>query len=279
MDFLKELGKIFMDQNIVEIIKNWFNILFFIITGTITILTYIKARKSILQPIKTEIFKQQLEVFSEIMDIFNGKNEMQIRRFFAFDKLEFVNVVKMIDGFAGIFFEFEFDIEKRPYNTNDCKTTAVMKDVAHKYLKIDVDPVIELIASTSDEISNKPTYEIKVDIWKEYEYGIISIPNEYIEAVEKIDKIIKSPLLPKECIKYLSEIKKIAEDNITILSEVLREVFQELPEKYTNTNDLLNISLSWIGNRYNDKFISFIDTTDELINYLRDYFKVDELLK
>lgn len=279
MNFLKELGKFFMDGNTVEIIKSWFNILFFIVTGTITVLTYIKARKSILQPIKTEIFKQQLEVFSEIMEIFNGKSEMQIRNFFAFDKLEYANVVKLIDEFAYIFFELKLDVKKRPYNTNDCKTSIIMKDVAHKYLKLDVDPVLEQIAATSDEISNEPTYEENVDIWQKNELGIICIPNEHIEAVERIDKIIKSPLLPKECIKYLSEIEEIAKENIVILNEVLREVSQELPEKYTNKNDLFNISLSWIGNRYNDKFISFTDTTDELTDYLRAYFKVDELLK
>ena len=279
MEFIKTIINFFQNKDAVAIMKDLFNIIFFVVTGAIAVLTYLKARGSILQPIKTEVFKQQLIIFSEIMEIFNGKSELQIREFFAFKKIEFVNVIKLIDEYTKHFFEIKFNLEERPYNHKDCKTARVTKEALEKNFWIDSDPIREEIAASRNDDLIESNSPIKAAIWQKYEFGIVSIPNEFVEAEEKIDKIMKSPLLPKECVKYLSEIKEIADKNMDILMEVLKNVSQELPEKYPNTQALGNISLSWISNKYNDEFIFFEEKVNELLDYLRDYLKVDKLLE
>ena len=58
-------------DDIVKIIEA----LFYVSTGTVAVLTFLSARKTILQPMKTEVFKNQVEVFTSIMKLFNGKTE------------------------------------------------------------------------------------------------------------------------------------------------------------------------------------------------------------
>ncbi|MBY6836932.1 hypothetical protein FDG50_05285 [Clostridium botulinum] len=279
MEFIKTIIEFFKNKDGVAIMKDLFNIMFFIVTGCIAVLTYLKARVSVLQPIKTEVFKQQLIVFSEIMEIFNGKDEAQIREFFAFKKIEQVNTVKLIDEYIEHFFEVKFNREERPYNRKECKISMVTQKTVEKYFTLDNEPVREEIAASSNEETNRPNPAIKAAIWQKYEFGIISIPNEFIQAEEKIDRIKQSPLLPKACVKYLSDIQEIAHKNITILRETLEKIAQELPEKYPNKQILLKISTTWISNKYNDEFISFEGKVNELLDYLRDYLKVDNLLE
>jgi len=56
-------------ENVISLLapaRDFFNIIFFIVACVVTILTYLTARKSLLQPIKTEIIKRQLELYIEL---------------------------------------------------------------------------------------------------------------------------------------------------------------------------------------------------------------------
>lgn len=77
--------------------------LFYVLTGTVALLTYLGARKTILQPIKTEIFRNQVEVFTSIMKLFNGKSEYEIRQAFGFKEMLRANILSLLDDYAQVF--------------------------------------------------------------------------------------------------------------------------------------------------------------------------------
>jgi hypothetical protein len=58
--------------------------LFFIAVGTVTVLTYLKAKRTILQPIRTETFKEQLRAFTEVLRLFGGKRRSSSGSIFTF---------------------------------------------------------------------------------------------------------------------------------------------------------------------------------------------------
>ena len=49
--------------------------MFFIVVGTVTVLTYLKAKRTLLQPIRTEIFKEQIKTFAELLGFFILKGD------------------------------------------------------------------------------------------------------------------------------------------------------------------------------------------------------------
>ncbi|MGB9180467.1 MAG: hypothetical protein WCB68_14640, partial [Pyrinomonadaceae bacterium] len=106
-------------------IRDFFQILFFIIISTITILTYLKAKKTLLQPLRTEIFKEQLKTFSDILGLFTGKGEVELSEDLGFKELLDVNVCALFDEYISFFFEVEIDESKRPYNTHNCPQSLI----------------------------------------------------------------------------------------------------------------------------------------------------------
>ncbi|MFQ2043355.1 hypothetical protein [Aeromonas sp. s11] len=54
----------------VTIAKDIVNIMFFVAMAFLALLSYLQARKTIFQPIKTEIFKYQLKAFEEVIGHF-----------------------------------------------------------------------------------------------------------------------------------------------------------------------------------------------------------------
>lgn len=99
-------------DDIVKIIEA----LFYVSTGTVAVLTFLSARKTILQPMKTEVFKNQVEVFTSIMKLFNGKTESEIRHAFDFDEMLRANIFKLLDDYLETFYNVTFDYNERPYN-------------------------------------------------------------------------------------------------------------------------------------------------------------------
>jgi hypothetical protein len=263
-------------NTVVSIIKDIVNIIFFIVTAIIGILTYSKAKKTILQPIKTEVFKIQLKVFTEIMELFNGKSELELREFFCIEKTLMVNTIKLLDNYANLFFDYKPDVEKRPYNIKDCQTSIIANDYIEKYCELDDDPIAE---DNKKEINNKPDAMTRAFIWSNQKVGILSIPNEFNNANKKIEAIMKSPVLPKDCVELLKEILEAVMKNIYLIMDILDDVRNEIPDKYPNLDLLQRSRLSWIHNRYNDKIESLSPLTNKLTDYLRNYLLVDDLKK
>ena len=74
-------------QNTINTLKDWIDlaqgvtqIAFFFVIAVVTVLTYKRAKKTILQPLRTEIFKKQLDDFSRVIRMFQGKEELTLRR-------------------------------------------------------------------------------------------------------------------------------------------------------------------------------------------------------
>lgn len=250
-----------------------FQIFFFIIIGTITWLTYLKAKKTLLQPIRTEVFKEQIKEFSNILKLFIGKGEIELREDFAFDKLFHANSCMLIDDYASLFFEIKIDRDKRPYNRNDCPSALCAEGRLEK-----CDEYIRL-ESDEEKKQVRPDPRTKAAIWTKYKFDMISLPKEFNEAKEKLHKIIESPLLPKQCIFLLQDFIKTIMENIHILEKILTECAQEILEKYPTIELLKKSSNTWIYNKYNEKFIPLKEKADKITEYLRNYFGTEELLK
>ncbi|WP_242294600.1 hypothetical protein [Bacillus cereus group sp. BfR-BA-01381] len=260
----------------IEIIKNICHILFFVVTGIIAILTFIQAKKTVLQPIKTEIFKEQIKELSKVLELFNGKRELELRNDYDFDKILMFNTLIMFDSFAYLFYDIELDREKRPYA--ESKGAIISKQKAEKYFQIVDDHVVNEAAASIDKDSSKPDSKAVHAIWSKYELEMISITEKYDESIKKIDAFKKNPLIPKPLLDLLIEYEKRVLDNIDLVEEIVDECAQEMPHKYPNRETMKNARLDWVRNRYIDRFNNLEESAEKISDYIRDYFKTDELM-
>lgn len=258
-----------------EELKNIVHILFFVATGTVTVLAYQRAKKTILQPIKTEVFKEQIKEFSKIMEDFNGKDELELRKDFGFEKLLLFNTTKMMDSYAELFFDKKFDTSKRPYA--ESSTGLVSREAMGKYFT-KVEDHLATESLNKDEIG-RPDASTKHAIWSSYDHPIMITPNEFNEMNKKFLKLKSNPLIPAALINHLVEYQEIVRKNIKELEEILLTCSQELPTKYPNLETIKKARIEWVHSRFNKNFIDLSPKADEITNYIRSYFKTDELLK
>lgn len=258
----------------IEIVVRVIEGIFFVLTGVIALLTYLSAKKTVLQPIKTEVFKYQVEVFSKIMNLFNGKSEHELRKIFGFDEMLRANIIQMVDCYASVFFQWKIDGDERPYNKRDCPASIITFEYAKRYM---IEPGLRynnIKKSKESEIGKS-----KEDVWAEYLHGEICEPKKTVDMLLQLDEILQSPFLTKESIRLLQEIKDSILDNMTQIGTVLTEVAKELPYLYPNAEELQQIDIGWIENRYNQVFDPLDTYCVALTDYLREYFKVETVMK
>ncbi|MCH1642929.1 hypothetical protein MJ257_22785 [Paenibacillus timonensis] len=251
------------------------NISFFCIVGTVTILTYKTAKKTLLQPIRTEIFKEQLKEFSSLLEFFNGKDETDYRKQFAFDKLLSCNAISLMDKYARLFFDVEIDPDKRPYNITECPSSIFTSKGAEKYLAVCDEHVITDNGDIEKPI--KPDPRTRAAIWSSYEQHEIHIPREFSETEDRLKKIKNSPLLPVECVDLIDRYIEVAYKNVDMIRELLTNCARELPEKYADYELMKKASISWIHHKYVDEFEHLSEPASNIIKYIRHYFSVDNL--
>ena len=76
---------------------------FFITLGIISVLTYLGAKHTFFQPIRAEIFKQQLKVIDKMGSYFVGKIEPDLRSDLDFYNIITVNSIKIMDHYVHFF--------------------------------------------------------------------------------------------------------------------------------------------------------------------------------
>ena len=249
--------------------KDFFQVLFFVVIGTVTVLTYLKAKRTLLQPIRTEVFKEQLKIFTDVLRYFTGKGEVELRQEFGFEELQRANMFALLDAYAHLFFDFEIPIDERPYNTNNCPISIV----SERRLELADDYLIK-----EEPKGKKIEPKEKIKQWNDYKHDHVHIPTKFVEAEQSFQKLIDSPLLPTSCVELLVEYHKTIRKNIAILEDVLTEAAKELPKKYTSLSVMKKVSFDWLRNRYNDKFQELLPKAKEITDFVRQYYLTDKLL-
>lgn len=260
-----------MFQSSISVVRDIFQVLFFITVGTVTVLTYLKAKRTLLQPIRTEVFKEQLKVFADILTFFQGKGEVDLRDELDFDNLLSVNYIDLLDDYASIYFKLEIDRKQRPYNSSECSSSIVPITYVQKFFT----PVDGYLNETSQEEGNKP--EGKHVEWDDYEYGVIHIPNKTRDRLKELDKIMDSPLIPKALLALLDKYKETVRNNMLLISTLLTECSQELPNQYPAIETLEKAGIGWVRFKYNREFVCLEGNAKEITDYVRNYFDTDNL--
>ncbi|WP_143150548.1 hypothetical protein [Arenibacter nanhaiticus] len=257
--------------------KNFFQILFFILIGVVTILSYLQARKTLFTPIKTETFKMQIKTFEDILAFFQTKTETDLTDLFDYKFMVSANGSIMFSEFIEHFYsdEVKVDRDKITELNREFVGFIATQSWAEKNFTS-----LEYIEKTEYNEPEKPTNPaIILDSWKKYEFGPISYSRKFHESREKLQQLIASPLIPSELKTKLEDFDKIVHHNLSAIGITLNEIAQELPEKFPTSKSLSNLDPHGIWNLYIDNKKAMDKPAKEILIYIKDYLKIDSLTK
>lgn len=248
-------------------------ILFFIVVGAVTILTFRKANKTLLQPIRTEVFKEQIKLFADVLGNFRGKGEVELRNDAGFEDHFVANTVAMYDDFARTFFDFKPKEEERPYARSKCP----MSIVSEKYLLLSEEYVRE--EERLQEETPAPDPRTRAAVWASYEPHEIRISAKMIKFQQSLKNFVESPFIPSPLSQLIKDYNALVDRNAISLGKLLTECAKEMPLKYPSTDTFRKSSLAWIRSKYVDGFEHLKPKADEISEFLRKYLGTESILE
>jgi hypothetical protein len=251
-----------ISESVLGIISKILESIYFVTIVVVGILTFISAKRTILQPIKTEIFKIQLGQLTEVLKYFVGKDEIELRKQFDFENLMLANTTHLFDNYAQIVFNLKIDPNKRPYNHKECPSSLVKA----KFLEpigdyVDIPPKKEIPKT-------ELTKEDRLKIWQKYEIGEFHLTKKYVKTKKLIRRFISSPVLPKKCISLLEEYIAIVDKNVDLMCKVLKKTIKLLPKKYPTLADLKIATMVWVDNKFHDYIQDLEPKSKEIIEFI-----------
>lgn len=238
--------------------------IFWVILATIGVLTFLQARKTVLQPLRTEVFKLQLESMRELLHYVVGKDETTLRGEFGYSELFEANVVMMLDAYAESEFGYKTtDPDSRPYGREHISMLAVHPD-AIQLASEHLTPV----PSDDDVVAAKPS-------WSERKQLVMALPPPFVAAQKRLDDFLADPLMPSECAKLIQALSDQMTEDMEALRAVLEERSPEVPTKYPDMPTLAKAEFGWLHNEWNRRIGSLKVRTDEIATFARTYLGSD----
>jgi hypothetical protein len=255
-------------------IKDFVTLILAVTAIIISILTYRRARATILAPIRNEVVKKQSIILSEILDfVRKNKNDIDFG-------LDYVNLAKL-NTFV-IMREYGFQTE------NQVEVEKMIgEDTAHWLFvpKSDRIKEVEVIQAVSDTKKEAPTIEKQEETSKEkYEKakeGIVEITKVHItkahsEFYETLMQYCDSPFLPNNIRNTLLKIKADVNTNrttnlISTLESFLLEYVSE-----SKKGNYQNVNPSGVYNLFNRNRIHHSEQLVELKKEIRTYLRIDD---
>lgn len=259
-------------QWFVNNLSNIRDILWIILTALATIvavLTYRRARFTLLQPYKVEVIKRQTDLFIKLLEMFKPS---------AYFHLYIDVSMETIDcNIFSIFADYGIEFED---NDNEMKNV-LGGFISQKEEAIEgFDEVyFDADEKTLKEKSEKKTIErINRLMTGQLDFDCFYIPKSYIKVLNEIHDLINNPILPQEIQQKLIKIKDEFVFNITVvLRDVIFENMRIILLDFAATSKLKNISQHAIHNQFNhnDKKIDQEPTINDFVKGIREFLKID----
>ncbi|ELI7901833.1 hypothetical protein RSE72_002784 [Yersinia enterocolitica] len=251
--------------------KDIINIIFFIIAGTVTILSFIQAKKTVFSPIKTEVFKLQLGVFNEIINNFQKKGISELEDDIDIQKILFVNTeaIKLI-------YIKQFYPEKI---VTINKIHEILK-ANHVGMRIDFEKMkgkIKPVSFNNYNIENEQ--EDTLLNWSEFEPEAILLTQKHLNYINILSEYQNSPLIPSKLKLILKNYENSANSCINNIAEALTKAGRHIGEEKRSFETIVNMDCNWIINIYNSNRVDLEDEAKKILNYISDYFETEKIVE
>lgn len=251
-----------------SVLADSFQIVFWVVVGTVTVLTFKQARRTVLQPLRTEVFKLQLEQMREILSFFVGREEGKLREDAHVDELYRFNAFKLMDTYGETFFPIKVKKGERLYD-----------DVKHFRAKAELFSLVDehIRPSSPDGASHhEEERRRRREAWPGDPSGMILIPTGLVEYRDRIRSILEDPLVPSACAELLEEYLYAIEKVISSIGDLLDWAAPQMPDRYPSLDDFEVSTDAWLHARWIRNVEELKPHADAITKFAREYFKSDE---
>ena len=250
-------------------LKDLFTLLFVGSGAVVAILTYRRARATILQPIRTEVIKKQSELLSKLLKTLSENNQ-SLEIGLDYVNLVQINVMLSLRDYGFIFKEHKELFERindSVVGWTPCGRTNILKDV-------------EIIGAFIEPIEKKNDYGVeKFNNLKKGEIDIdkIYLTKRHSEFVELISDFKNNPFMPTSIQQTLTELFNDINNNLTIILKGELEVFMiDFSKVYFEKVNAPQFDPVGVYNNYNHSRVHHRPTLDKLKTEIRKYLRIDE---
>lgn len=280
-----------------EDIKNFMWIIFTAIATIIAMLTYKNAKKSLFQPLHTEVIKRQTNLFVDVYDLLKEN---------VFDKIDYEGIFNLC--LYGSLNELGYDIEP-PDDTKlelaKCtdgnfvfgqpviEDEECEQDFQDASVAVNIDEEFDLVYDGSIELNerskkrpefleNQKAYIIESEIVKGMPIHplLIYVTDKNREFTKKLKFFADDPLLPSD---FKKELKKLYDDilknQIEKMYHTLDIILNRIFEKDELSSEEFDSIIDEEYNRFIENMIKHDDTISKIYEMINSYLKVDKLFK
>jgi hypothetical protein len=259
----------FIKENI-SWLKDIFTLIFVGVGSVVAILTYRRARATILQPIRTEVIKKQSEILSRLLQILKDNNQsFEVGLDYMF--LVQVNVLLTLKDY-GFIFKGQEEIAYIKENINGwipCGKSNVLNEVE----------IIGVFEEKTNPVYTKENGAKKFDNLKKGEIDLekIYITNKHSEFVKLITEFRDDPFMPTSIQMTLTELTNDINNNLTMILKGELEAFMlNFSKTYFQDNTAPPFKPIGVYNDFNHSRVHHRQTLIKLKNEIRKYLRIEE---
>jgi hypothetical protein len=255
--------------------KDVAQIVFWGVASCIALLTYINARKGILQPIRTEIFKAQLSSLKAVETLFRSKQEHQLRDDIAFSTILTINAQNTLSAFAKVIYGVTYSDSAPRMRVGD----------GWRPLESSIADALQNHSWLSEDLPR----DEREDFWRRYQIHGLTIPLEHKSGIDRIAALMNDPVLPSELKVAMEDYISTIRLNVDRVQHVFNECAPHMRQRFSTLESIDAIQdgtngASWMLNCFNrDLHESSTDLQLQpkaagILQLVRDYLQIDYLL-
>ncbi len=253
-------------------VKDIWNIFFF--AGSIFTLYF--AYKKLLEPFHTEIFKKQLSLFEEILEVFS-KDEDELQTSFDYSNMKLMSTAFLFDQYKNGYLRF-------PGTINDVSKQATYSRQPTKAIPPPQIPTKYEVFFTQ----NREQYllvERTEENWENHDYIYILLSKQTKDIEDKVRQFTYSPLVPRSLKVLLDDFLALHDSNMTALHRGLIELSEEMP---SGTASGLRLKISEDSSSLahaillGDKIWQYSPLSpiaSQIVSFIRNYYRVDQMFQ
>lgn len=254
-----------------EIIESGVQILFLITVGVVTVLTFIQARKTILQPLRAEVFKLQLEQMREVLEFFVGRDEEQLVRDAYLEETVKFNIDCMMQDYV----EDRFPVKVKGEFLLDGRAGNLPENYPryHFLPKGSYEPLSE-----EDALEHESHREEHVQDWLEHAGKYADLLPEFQEYTRKISSLMANPMLPSKCVALLEDYASALNLNANKIPELKGKFATQVIRQYPTFQEASHLfwQWSWMRKVWRKDSVKLEPLARRIVEFAREYFDADE---
>lgn len=260
----------------IDTIKDALWIVFTFVATLIAVLTYKRARYSVLQPLRTEVIKRQTDLLVELLDYL--KDEMAFISKVDYNGIVELNTYLLMKEYGFVLNDEESawsGISKAHAGALILKKEGKLSSVELPRLFGEKQDVEEVRVKMQEE--NKKKY-IKAKNGQ-VDLELLYLTKENLECTKKISEFIDNPFLPTKIKKLLEELQEDISYNLTV---VMKKTFEDFilklceTAKSASTDNPILIQHQALYNEFQRESRTPKDTINKTRSIVREYLMIDK---